>query len=302
MLDILFLGTGASLPSRDRSPPCIALRGGSDIILFDCGEGSQRQMMISPFSFMKVTGIFITHLHGDHVFGLPGLLQTMGISGRKDPLIVCGPSGFKKALEMMLSVCEGQIDYPLDIRELEAGDVVGFKDLTVSCFSTMHNIPSLGYVLKEKDQKGKFDKDRAIGFGLKPSDYGKLQDGQEVNGITPDMVMGPPRPGLKVVYSGDTTSCDQSIDAAIGADLLIHESTYCESESALAAKHFHSTSKQAALIAKKAECKNLILVHISNRYEDRKVVENEAREIFQDSYIADDLQLYRLNKSGLKLV
>lgn len=302
MLEVLFLGTGASLPSRDRSPPCIAVRSNSDIVLLDCGEGSQRQMMISPMSFMKIKGIFITHMHGDHVFGLPGLLQTMGMSGRKDPLIVCGPEGFKDALAAMIHFCPGEILYALDIRELRDGDVVDMGSTEVYCFETMHNMPSLGYSLKEKDQKGRFDKEKAVKLGLRPSDYSRLQEGQSVEGVTPDMVIGPSRPGLRLVYSGDTLPCDRVREVSSDADLLIHEATYCENETDLASKYFHTTAKQAAEIARDSRCKNLILVHISNRYDDRSIVETEARGTFPSSYVADDLQMYMLTKEGLRSV
>ena len=149
MFDYLFLGTGASVPSRDRALPCVAVRRGADIILFDCGEGSQRQLMVSRFSFMKIRGIFVTHLHGDHFYGLPGLLQTMGMSGRTDPLLVCGPEGFSEALRSCLEVCEGEIGYPLEMRDVGPGDRVGVAGMTVEVFATEHGIASQGYVLRD---------------------------------------------------------------------------------------------------------------------------------------------------------
>lgn len=302
MLDILFLGTAASVPSRDRAPSCIAVRGGTDMILFDCGEGSQRQLMVSPFSFMKINGVFITHLHGDHFFGLPGLLQTMGLSGRKDPLKVCGPKGLSDAVTTMLNSCEGEIPYPLELMDLEPGDRVCFKDHFVTCFETVHNIPSLGYVLCENDRRGKFDKKRADELGLRPSDYSILESGKAVGDITPEMIIGPSRPGLKMVYSGDTVPCSGLKEAAGGADLLIHEATYCEPEKQLAAEHYHSTAAQAAGTAKECGCKHLILTHISNRYKDRGVSLEEARKIFPDTFVADDLALYGLTDRELRSV
>ncbi len=302
MLDVLFLGTGASLPSRDRAPPCIAVRSSSCIILLDCGEGSQRQMMISPLSFMKVSGILITHMHGDHVFGLPGMLQSMGLFGRKDPLTVRGPVGFKEALGAMLGACEGRISYPLDIQDMESGDELEICGMSISCFGTEHNMPSLGYTLMEADRRGSFNTVKAKELGLSTEDFKELQEGRSVRGITPDMVIGPRRPGLKVVYSGDTLPCDSLRHAAVGADLLIHESTYCDGEGALAEKHFHSTAKQAAITARDAGCKYLALVHISNRYDDRKVVEDEAKKFFDNSYAVSDMQMYSLTDKVFRLV
>ena len=144
MFEILFLGTGASVPSKDRSLPCVAVRQGRSISLFDCGEGSQRQLMISPFSFMKIDRIFITHLHGDHILGLPGLLQTMGMSGRRDPVSVYGPTGLLKALKSMLDACEGELEYELRIEEVEGDEEFSFDSFDVTVFRTVHNTPSVG--------------------------------------------------------------------------------------------------------------------------------------------------------------
>ena len=149
-MEILFLGTGGGLPSRDRAPSCVAVRSRGDIILFDCGEGTQRQLMVSRFSFMKVAGIFISHLHGDHVFGLPGLIQTMALSGRKDPLTVRGPKGIKEYLDSVSETCRNrEPEFYLDIDESDAGDRIQFEGFSVESFATEHGIPSLGFVLRE---------------------------------------------------------------------------------------------------------------------------------------------------------
>ncbi|MDR0309622.1 MAG: ribonuclease Z [Candidatus Methanoplasma sp.] len=303
MLEILFLGTGASIPSRDRAMPCVAVRHGTDIVLFDCGEGTQRQMMISPFSFMKVKGIFITHMHGDHFLGLPGLLQTMGLSGRKDKLIVCGPEGLSAGLNAVLSVCEGRTDYEIEISELAPGDTKDLGGFSVSAFRTDHNVPSLGYRLSEKDSRGRFDRKKAAALGLRPGpDFAKLQDGESVGDVTPDMVIGPPRPGCSVVYSGDTAPCRELSDAAEGADVLIHESTYSGKESALASEHKHSTSVQAAETAKRCGCRALFLVHVSNRYDDRRTIEEEAKTVFGASAVPDDLDMYMISKDRIRSI
>lgn len=301
MLDILFLGTGASIPSRDRCMPCVAVRCETETILFDCGEGTQRQLMISPFSFMKLNGIFITHMHGDHVLGLPGLIQTMGLSGRKEKLTVCGPEGFSESLKKIMSACGEDIEYELEIRDLCGGETVQFKNFEISAFSTDHNVTSIGYSLREKDSRGRFDRKKAISLGLRPGpDFSKLQNGENVGDVTPDMVIGPSRPGCKVIYSGDTAPCSEVVNAAKDADVLIHESTFSNDELKLAIAHKHSTSVQAAEIAKEANCRALFLIHISNRYDDKAKLENEAKSVFSESIIPNDLDLYKVSKREIR--
>ncbi len=301
MLEILFLGTGASIPSRDRAMPSVAVRCGTDIVLFDCGEGTQRQMMVSPLSFMKVKAIFITHMHGDHFLGLPGLLQTMGLSGRKERLLVCGPKGLSKGLKAVLSVCEGQIGYELIAVDLEDGNSVELDGIKVTAFKTEHSVPSLGYKLSEKDAKGKFDKKKAVELGLSPGpDFSRLQEGETVKGVTPRMVIGPPRPGCSVVYSGDTVPCRKLSKAAKGADVLIHESTYSHDEQKLASEHMHSTSVQAAETARDCGCRALFLIHTSNRYDDKSVVEDEAKTVFENSVLPNDMEMYAVSKKDIR--
>jgi ribonuclease Z len=301
MLGILFLGTGASVPSRERSLPCVAVKCGSDITLFDCGEGAQRQLMVSPYSFMKVARIMITHLHGDHFFGLPGLLQTMGMSGRKEPLTVCGPEGISVALDSMLGACDGEIEYPLDVRELKGGERMEFGAFSVSAFATNHGIPSVGYVLRENDSPGHFNREKAAELGIAPGpDVNRLQRGESVHGVTSDMVFGPMRPGCSVVYSGDTTPCDSVINASLGADVLIHEATYSKADADLAKEHFHTTATDAAEIAAAAGVRKLMLVHVSNRYKDQSGILAEARSIFPATDIPADLQMYSVDRRSIR--
>ncbi len=302
MFDLLFLGTGASIPSRDSALPCVAVRRGSDIILFDCGEGSQRQLMCSRLSFMKIRGIFITHLHGDHFFGLPGLLQTMGMSGRTDPLVVCGPQGFSDALRMSLSVCEGEIEYPLEIRDVAPGDIVRINDLTVSVFKTEHGILSQGYVLREPDTRGTIDGKRARDLGLEGKDFRELENGGTVNGIVLGDVSSPAVPGRSVAYTGDTMKCQTIADAVKGVDVLIHEATYAEAEKENAEKHFHCTALAAAETAKEAGVKVLMLVHASNRYKDRGVLLEEAKAVFPETYVPSDFDFFTMTKTGIRSI
>lgn len=302
MFDLLFLGTGASVPSRDRALPCVAVRSGSDVILFDCGEGTQRQLMCSRFSFMKVRAIFVTHLHGDHFFGLPGLLQTMGLSGRKDPLLVCGPEGFSEALNTILGLCEGEIEYPLDIRDVKPGDELDVQHMRVTVFRTDHGILSQGYVVREPDIRGKVDADRAKALGISGKDFRKLEAGETVNGVRLEDISYPITPGKSVAYTGDTSKCQTVIDAVRGVDVLIHESTYSDLEAGKAEEHHHSTARSAAETAKEAGVGTLVLVHVSNRYKDRSQIQAEAAEVFPDTVVPEDFQFYSMTNSGIRLI
>ena len=302
MFDLLFLGTGASVPSRDRALPCVAVRSGSDIILFDCGEGTQRQLMCSRFSFMKVRAIFVTHLHGDHFFGLPGLLQTMGLSGRKDPLLVCGPAGFSNALNTILGLCEGEIEYPLEIRDVAPGDELDVQHLKVTVFGTNHGIMSQGYVVREPEIRGKVDTKRAKELGISGKDFKRLEAGETVNGIILRDITSSPTPGKSVAYTGDTSKCQTVIDAVRGVDVLIHESTYSAVETEKAVEHHHSTARSAAETAKEAEVGTLVLVHVSNRYKDRNQIQAEAAEVFPDTVVPEDFQLYSMTSRGIRLI
>lgn len=301
MPDILFLGTGASVPSRERSMPGVAVRCGTDIALFDCGEGTQRQLMISKFSFMKIKGIFITHVHGDHILGLPGLLQTMGLSGRTEKLTVCGPKGFSEGLNKMMTACGEYPEYEIETKDLSGGEEIDLDGMSVRSFETDHSVPSIGYVLSEHDMKGKFDKKKAMLLGISPGpDFSKLMNGEKVGDVTPDMVVGPPRPGCRIVYSGDTVPCEGLYEAAKNADVLIHEATFADSELHLATEHKHSTARQAAETAEHCGCRMLFMIHTSNRYEDKTILENEAKAVFADSVVPNDLDMYTVSKSNIR--
>jgi ribonuclease Z len=293
MVDVLFAGTGASVPSRERSLPCVAVRAGRDIILFDCGEGSQRQIMISPLSFMKIKAIFVTHLHGDHLLGIPGLLQTMSMSGRKDELLLVGPNGFIECMNGLLRASGSEPEYDVDIIEASDGDTFVFKEFTVRAFFTEHNVISIGFVFEENDRPGKFDKTKAGSLGLAPGpDFSRLQNGETVNGVRPEDVIGAVRKGRRIVYSGDTVKCSRVAEAAENADVLIHEATYSFADRALAAEYMHSTSHDAAQTAKDADVSLLVVTHMSNRYDDLTVIENECRDIFPNTIVAKDLMMF----------
>ncbi len=301
MLELTFLGTGAAIPSRDRAMSCVALKQGPSVVLFDCAEGSQRQLMLSNLSFMKISAIFVTHMHGDHMLGLPGLLQTMGFSGRDRPLTVCGPKGIARALEMLLGACEGELEYELDVREMSPGDSVKVPGAEVTAFRTEHGTASLGYVYREDPLPGKFDKEKALKLGLVPGpDFAAIQRGETVKGVRPEEIVGPKRPGRSVAYTGDTVPLDSIAEACSGADVLIHESTYSKDEKELAVKNLHSTCVEAAETAKKAGVRALILTHISNRYSDTDELLAQSKEVFPDTYVAEDMDLFEISASSVR--
>ena len=301
MFDILFLGTGASVPSRDKSLPCVAVRQGRSITLFDCGEGSQRQLMISPFSFMKIDRILISHMHGDHILGLPGLLQTMGMSGRKKPVSIYGPVGLGKALNCMLDACEGELEFDISINELEGGESFAFDGFSITSFRTVHNTPSVGFLYREDDRPGAFDREKAEKLGLEQSDYSRLQAGETVKGVRPEQVIGPSRKGCSMVYTGDTVPCDAIKEASAGADVLIHEATYIDEDSKLAEEHFHSTAKAAAEAASECKVRVLALIHISNRYGDNEAALTEARRYFAETIAPSDFQMVTVTNSEIRI-
>ena len=302
MFEILFLGTGASVPSKDRSLPCVAVRQGRSISLFDCGEGSQRQLMISPFSFMKIDRIFITHLHGDHILGLPGLLQTMGMSGRKEPVSVYGPTGLLKALKSMLDACEGELEYELRIEEVEGEEEFSFDSFDVTVFRTIHNTPSVGYLYREHERPGTFNREKAEKLGLIPGEeFSRLQAGETVKGVRPEQVIGPSRNGCSMVYTGDTVPCGEVEKASENVDVLIHEATYTEEDSGLAKEHFHSTAKAAADVAVKCGVRMLALIHVSNRYGDTEQSLAEAKTVFENTIAPADFQMLTVTNGSIRL-
>ncbi len=302
MLELLFLGTGASVPSRDKATSCIAVRNGSDIILMDCGEGSQRQIMISPFSFMKIRAILITHLHGDHVFGLPGLLQTMSLTGRKEPVTIYGPPGIRGCIDAFMTVTQGETIYPMEIIEVSGGESFAVRDMTVSVYRTEHNMASVGYRIDEKDRPGKLDREKALSLGVKDGpDMSRLKNGETVNGVRPEQVLGPTIKGSSISYTGDTVKAESVTEGSKGVSVLIHESTYMSSDSELAKEHFHSTALQAAETAKECGASCLILTHVSQRYDDLNDVVAEARTVFENTLAAEDMQLYEVRGENVSL-
>ncbi len=303
-MELIFLGTGASFPTKERNVSSMAVRLGGEVVLFDCGEGTQRQLAFSSVSFMKISHIFITHYHGDHFLGLPGLIQTMGLNERKHDLHIYGTKGTEEYLEGFLGTGNGNREYNLYLHDLEPGDVVETDTFTVKTVEANHGYPALCYSLQEPGKRGKFNRAKAVELGVPAGRlFKKLIAGEnvEVNGkvVTPDEVMGPPRQGLKMVFTGDTAPFDGLVELSQDADVLVHEATFADDTSDKANSFGHSTSRDAATTAKDANAKRLILTHISPRYKEEGRLEallSEAKEVFENVEVAFDLDSFTITR------
>ncbi|MBS7609392.1 ribonuclease Z [Candidatus Bathyarchaeota archaeon] len=300
-LEIIFLGTSAGVPTTKRSTSSVAVLRKGELFLFDCGEGTQRQMMFAGVGFSRETYIFITHLHGDHTLGLPGLIQTMDMVGRAKPLRIFGPPGIRGFIEFTVRSVGAKPSYGLQISETSTpGSILEAKEYIVRTALAEHGSFALAYALEEKQRPGRFYPEKARALGV-PEGFlwGRLQRGHNVrlkDGkiVKPEEVLGPPRRGLKIVYSGDTRPSEAIIELSKEADLLIHDGTFEGSLSEKAREEGHSTALEAAEVALKAGVKRLVLTHISARYEDTKPLLEEARKIFPNSSIAEDFLRLRL--------
>jgi ribonuclease Z len=294
MLRITFLGTGGTLPTINRNPSAIFINREGETMLFDCGEGTQQQMMRAKTG-MKISSIFITHFHADHFLGIPGLIQTMSFNGRTDPLDIYGPTRTNQMVKLMIELGYYKLGFEITAHELEDEEVVDRGEYTIKAVATDHGVPSLGYVLEEKSRSGRFNKQRAIELGVPVGHmFAKLQKGEPVTVdgrvIKPSQVMGHYRPGRKVVYSGDTRPCDTIARESVGADLLIHDGTLADELRNWAIETKHSTTAEAAHLAKKANVLQLILTHFSSRYSDNaEPLLHDAQSIFENTILAEEL-------------
>ena len=296
-MKIAFLGTGGSWPSPERNVSAIALKCGSEVILFDCGEGTQRQLMKSTVSFMQINKIFITHFHGDHFLGLPGLVQSMSLNDRKTKLEIFGPEGTIQLVQTIMDLGYYTPSYPVLIHDLEAGDIIEFEEYKVSVAEADHNVPGLMYSLEENPRPGKFDKPKALKLGIPEGKFfSQLQQGKTIEHdgktFTPDMVLGPPRPGRKIVYTGDTKPCPAIVELAKDCDVLIHDSTTAIDLEEKSNSYGHSSSAQAAQAAKDAGAVKLFLTHISPRYDETEQLLADAIAIFENTEVAVDFIEY----------
>lgn len=285
-LSIFFAGTGGSVPTARRGLPAILVRRGADRILFDCGEGTQRQL-VSSAGLADLSDIFLTHFHTDHWLGLPGMLKTFDLRGREAPLAIHGPAGLRALLDLIERM-SGRVGYALSVNELERGDLVARDGYTIAPVPVAHRGPALAYVLYEDERPGTFDARAALAAGLvEGPEFGRVQRGETVNGVAPSDVMGPPRPGRKLVLSGDTRPSEGLRIAAHRADVLVHEATFAESERERAAENGHSTARQAAAIARDAEVGLLALTHVSTRH-PLGLLRDEARAVFENTVLPRD--------------
>jgi len=304
-LSIIFLGTSGSTPTPQRSLPAMAIRRRGEIILFDCGEGVQRQMIMAKLSFHRKMKIFITHMHGDHILGLPGLIQTMSLFDRQRKLEVYGPRGLKEFIDVIQRTVQYTLTFPLEIHEIEKpGTIYEEAEYTVVAEEVNHVIPSFAFALVEKPRPGRFYPEKARRLGVPEGPlWSKLQKGHAVtlpNGrrVEPSEVVGPPRPGRKIVYSGDTRPCANVARLAENADLLIHDATLDDGLADKAYEDGHSTPSQAAEIAKKANVERLVLTHISARYKSTEKLLEQAKKIFPNVLVAEDFMKIEVPLKG----
>jgi ribonuclease Z len=302
-LSVFFAGTAGSAPTPRRGLPALLVRRGGDRLLFDCGEGTQRQL-IRSVGLTELTDVFITHLHADHWLGLPGMLKTFDLRDRDLPLTIHGPAPLREVLKLM-RVVYGRVGYRLDIVELASGDAVERDGYKVHAVAADHRVPALSYALVEDARPGRFDAELAERLGVPPGpDFGRLQAGETVNGVQPDQVIGPDRPGRKVVISGDTRPTELLAIAAHDADVLVHEATFTDEEADRARETGHSTAREAATLARDAGVRMLALTHLSTRYGGREVRE-EAREIFPGAEVPRDFDTIEVpfpEKGGPELI
>jgi ribonuclease Z len=293
---VTFLGTGGSVPSARRSTASVLVARGGERLLFDCGEGTQRQMQRS-LGLVQADEIYLTHFHADHVLGLPGLLKTYDLTDRRVPLAVYGPPGLNQLFQVFAPLL-GRLGFVVDLVELESGDAVPHEGYEVRAFEAAHSARANGYALVEAERPGRFDPAAAAAAGVPEGPaYAALQRGEEVEGkagvVAPERVMGPSRPGRTVVITGDTAPSPATVSAAADADLLVHDASFAEEEAQRAAETGHSTVGQAASVGAEAHVKMLALVHISSRYHVGTVLE-EARAVFEPTIAPKDFDVIEL--------
>jgi ribonuclease Z len=289
---LTFLGTAGSWPTKERSASAIALDTERELVLFDCGEGTQRQFFQSSASFMKVRRIFISHFHGDHFLGLPGLIQSMGLNNRTEPLDIYGPGDATEMIGRVLKLGYFTLRFPITVHSLAPDQSVELSGYSIRTAAADHPVPSLAYRLDEGPKRGRFDGDLARSLGIHGADFGRLEAGESVHVgnrvVHPEDVMGPAREGRSIVYSGDSAPCDPILKLAHRATLLIHEATTSQELEVEANNWGHSSARQAAEIGRAAEVETLFLTHFSSRYKEVAGLEVEAKAIFPASLAARD--------------
>lgn len=294
MLSVTFLGTGAATPTIDRNVASLSVRREGEVILFDCGEGTQRQMMRYGVGF-SFTEVFFTHYHADHMLGITGLLRTMGLQDRTAPVRLYGPKGASRILNVAVNLGIERNKFPIEIFELRPGDRISRGDYDIVVFETEHRADTVGYALAEHVRLGRFNPDRALELRVPEGPlWGKIHKGEAVTlddgrTVEPSDLVGEPRPGRTLVYTGDTRPSLTVMEAARGADLLVHEATFGGDEAERAKETGHSTASEAARVAADAGVRRLVLTHISPRYSrDAPELLAEAQAVFPETIVARD--------------
>jgi ribonuclease Z len=294
-LDVVFLGTSGSMPTAKRAPSATLVRRGGDRLLFDCGEGTQRQLLRSDIGLAELEEIFLTHYHADHYLGLPGMLKTFALRGRELPLTIYGPRGLGELFSVLRRIF-GRLTFPIDTVELEPGARLERDGHALHTFAVDHGVSAVGYALVESERPGRFDVEEADRLGVPDGpERGLLQRGEPITlpdgqVVVPAAVLGPPRAGRKIVLTGDTAAAPSVVEAAAGADLLVHEATFLADERERARETSHCTAGEAALVAREAGVKLLALTHVSTRYFGHEVVE-EATQLFPATVVPRDFDL-----------
>ena len=286
------------MPTGRRSPTALLVRRGGDRLLIDCAEGTQRQLMRSNVGLVELREVFLSHYHADHYLGLPGMLKTFTLRGRETPMTIYGPRGLTDLFGSLRRIF-GKLSYPYELVELQPGDVLNRGDYRIVTFLVAHGVPALGYALVEEERPGRFDVATADALGVPPGpERGRLQGGEAIaladgKVVTPQQILGAPRPGRKLLITGDTAPALDYIELAQGAELLVHEATFCEEESARAHETAHSTAKEAAQVAATAGVHMLALTHLSSRYFGPESA-REAREIFPETVVPRDFDVIEI--------
>ena len=291
----MFLGTSGSMPTAQRAPTAVLVRRGGDRILFDCAEGTQRQLLVSAIGLVELREIFLTHYHADHYLGLPGMLKTFALRGRELPITVYGPPGLRDLFGSLRRIF-GRLTYEYELVELRPGDTLARGDHRIETFPVAHGVNGVGYSLVEEDRPGRFDVATAEALGVPVGpERGALQRGETIvlrdgRQVRAGDVLGPPRPGRKLSLTGDTAPSPDVVEAVRGADVLIHEATFLDEERERARETLHSTALDAAAVAREAEVGLLCLTHLSNRYFGPEVA-REARTVFPETVVPRDFDI-----------
>ena len=297
-LDVVFLGTSGATPTAKRAPAATLVRRGGERLLVDCAEGTQRQLLRCDVGLLELREILLTHYHADHYLGLPGLLKTYALRGRELPLAIYGPRGLRDLLSVLRRVF-GRLTYELELVELDPGEALARDGYELRAFAVEHGVSAVGYALVEEPRPGRFDVEAADALGVPDGPpRGELQNGRPLTladgtVVTPEQVLGPSRGGRKLVLTGDTAPCASVVEAAEGADVLVHEATFLADERDRARETLHSTAGEAALVAREAGVKLLALTHLSTRYFGHEVVE-EARQLFPETVVPRDFDVVEI--------